>query len=223
MALQAKILAKVRGIMMDLLPAGREDEEAHLSGQAEQLIAQGAAPYQEIVRQGRAFYAVSGQVASIVALPTTAHTFALYNNENDGGRSLIIDQVGMLITASASIIGHAGIIACLGLVREGIPAATGAVPRQCNGMGNSDTKVKVVIPGDGALPAGTGIAANWFPIGDSINAAVTSLPGFQKVVYVDGRIIVPPGRYFGVHCLSAKTDIQATMFIFWHEKMLING
>ena len=223
MGLETKVLGKVRGIMMDLLPSGREDEQIQISGQAEQLVAFGSAPYQEIVRQGRAFYAVSGQVASVTAIPTTAHTFAIYNNESDGGRSLIIDQVGMLITASASIIGHAGMIGCLSLVREAIPTATGATPRQCNGMGNSDTKVKVMIPGDAALPAGTGIAANWFPIGDSINAAVTSLPGFQKTEKVDGRFIVPPGRFFGVHCLSAKTDIQATMFIWWHEKILVNG
>jgi len=223
MSLETKIYGKIRGIMMDLLPAGREDEQIHLSGQAEQLIAFGSAPYQEIVRQGRAFYANAAAVAAVTAIPTTAHSMAIHNNESDGGRSLIIDAVGMLFTASASIIPHNGIIGCLGLVREATITATGATPRQCNGMGNSDTKVRVSGGADAALPATTGIAANWFPLGDSINAAVTSLPGFQKFVPVDGRIIVPPGRFFAIHTLGAKTDVSGTPFIWWHEKLLING
>ena len=175
MALQTKILAKIRGIMMDLLPAGREDEQPQLSGKAEQLIAHGAAPYQEIVRQGRAFIAnTTTAVATVTAIPSTAYGFIIYNNESDGGRSYVIDQIGALYTVnSGAALVHVGIIGCLGLVRESIPsAATGATPKQLNGMGNSDTKVKVVLNADnawaggaGVMPSTTGIAGNWFPIG----------------------------------------------------------
>lgn len=232
MSLKAQILGKVRGIMMDLLPPGDDEIQPHLSGQAEQLIAFGAAPYQEIVRQGRAFIVnTTTAIAAVTAIPSTGYGFAIWNGESDGGRSYIIDQVGALYTANASIIPHNGIIGCLGFVREAIPTAqTAIVPKQLNGMGNSDTKAKVIVQADnpyaggaGTVLATTGIAGNWFPLGDSINAAVTSLPGFQKVFNVDGRIIVPPGRLFLLHILGAKTDVSAQLFISWHEKVIVNG
>ena len=232
MSLKAQILGKVRGIMMDLLPTGDDEIQPHLSGQGEQLIAFGAAPYQEIVRQGRSFIVnTTTAVASVTSIPTTAYAFAIYNAEADGGRSLIIDQVGALFVASPSIIPHIGIIGCLGLVREALPTCqTTIIPRQLNGMGNSDTKVRVIVAADnpyaggaGTVLSNTGIAGNWFPLGDSVIGAVTSLPGFQKVFNVDGRIIVPPGRLFLLHTLGAKVDVTAQLFVSWHEKVILNG
>ena len=233
MAIQTKILAKVRGIMLDLLPSGREEEQPHLSGQAEQLVAFGAAYYQEVVRQGRAFLAnTTTAVATLIAVPSTAYGFLLYNGESDGGRSYIIDQVGALYTVNGgAALVHTGIIGVLGLVREAIPtAATGATPKQMNGMGNSDTKAKIVLAADnawaggaGTMPATTGIAGNWFPIGNSVQSAVNALPGFQQVALVDGRIIVPPGRIFAIHTLGSVNTSSAQLYIMWHEKVLLNG
>jgi hypothetical protein len=233
MALQTKIMAKVRGIMMDLLPSGREDEQPHLTGQAEQLVAFGAAPYQEIVRQGRSFMAnTTTAVASVVAVPSTAYGFAIWNGESDGGRSYIIDMVGALYTVNggAALI-HNGVIGCLGLVREAAPTSpTGATPKQNNGMGNADTKVKVILAADNPYAGGagtvlvtTGIAGNWFPIGNSVGSAVNALPGFQSVVPMDGKLIVPPGRLFLLHTLGSVNTTSAQLYIWWHEKVIVNG
>jgi len=231
MAMQTKVLGKIRGVFLDLLPTGREDEQIQLSGQAEQLIAMGAAPYQEIVRQGRAFMAnTTTAVASVTSIPSTAYGFAIWNGESDGGRSYIIDQIGALYTVNSAALPHVGIIACLGMVREALPTATNPAIKQLNGLGNADSKVKVILAADnpyaggaGTVLATTGIAGNWFPVGDSINAAVTSLPGFQKTVNLDGRIIVPPGRLLLVHTLGSVTSSSAQLYIMWHEKILLNG
>ena len=233
MAQQTKIFGKIRGIMMDLLPAGREDEQPHLSGQAEQLIALGSAPYQEIVRQGRAFMANTGTaVATAIAIPATAvFGFIIYNNESDGGRSYMIDQIGALYTVnSGNALAHVGMIGCLGTVREAVPTAAAITPRQLNGMGNMDTKARFVLTGDNAWALGATLApptsvftANWFPIGNSVNTAVNALPGFQTVANLDGRIIIPPGRLFAVHTLGSVITSSAQIFISWHEKVIVNG
>jgi hypothetical protein len=233
MSLQAKVFGKIRGIFLDLLPSNREDEQLHLSGQAEQLIAFGAAPYQEIVRQGRAFMAnTTTAVATVTAVPSTAYGFAIWNGESDGGRSYIIDAVAALFTVNGgAALVHDGIIGCLGLVREAAPASpTGATPKQMNGMGNADTKVKVILAADnpygggaGTVLATTGIAGNWFPIGNSVNSAVNALPGYQIWQNVDGRIIVPPGRLFLLHTLGSVNTSSAQLYIWWHEKVILNG
>ena len=224
MAFDLKILGKVRGIFMDILPTNREDEQVQLTGQGDLLVARGAAPYQEIVRQGKAFW-VNTLVDNpgVTAIPTTAVLLALYNNENDGGRSLIIDQVWAMCTTDAqAALKHAGIICCLGTVRETVPADQALAIKQCNGMGNTDTRVRTIIAGT-ALPSGTGIAANWFPVGSSINSAVASLPGYQIMANVDGRYIVPPGRYFAINVLASLNNIEWQTGIVWHEKILLNG
>lgn len=225
MPIDSHVLGKVRGLIPDfLLPAGREDEQFHLSGQGDIQTSTPAAPYQEIVRNGRSFWANTGTaVASVTAIPTTAVAIALYNNEPDGGRSYVIDDVWALYTANTAVaLVHAGIIACLGQVREAIPTNSAATVKQYAGMGKNDTRARTIIGGT-ALPATTGIAANWFPLGAAVNGAVVTLPGFQQRVNVDGRIIVPPGRYFAVHTLSSVTTTSAQMGISWTEKQLVLG
>jgi hypothetical protein len=215
-----------------LFRSGREDEQVHLTGQAEQLIAFGAAPYQEIVRQGRAFMTnTTTAVATVTAVPSTAYGFAIWNGESDGGRSYIVDQIGALFTTnSGAALVHVGIIACLGMVREASPTHTQNTIKQMNGMGNNDSKVMTILAADNPYSGGagtvlgtTGIAGNWFPVGDSVNTAVNALPGFQKVVNIDGRIIIPPGRLLLLHTLGAVTSSSAQFYIWWHEKILLNG
>jgi hypothetical protein len=224
MANSFKFLGVVRGVMQDLLATGREDQQMHLSGQGEQLVAPAAAPYQEIVRQGRSFVVnTTSAIASVTALPSTAHGLALYNNESDGGRSYIIDRVWAMFTVnSGAALTHVGIIGCLGLVREAVPTDAALSIKQLNGMGNTDTRARTILAAT-ALPAGTGITANWVALGPSINSAVNALPGFQQAVEVNGRIIVPPGRYFALHTLGSVTTSSAILGIEWTEKVILNG
>ena len=108
--IERKILAKIRGLNTDVQYGyGDEETQFELSGQGEQEIALAATPFQEIYRQSRSYYINTiTQVASVIAMPTTAVAFAIYNNEPDGGRSYIIDQVWALFTANASILPQAG-------------------------------------------------------------------------------------------------------------------
>jgi hypothetical protein len=224
---ERKLLAKVRGLNTDVQYGyGDEDTQFELSGQGEQETALGAPIYSEISRQSRSFYINTiTQVASVIAMPTTAVAFAIYNNEPDGGRSYMIDQVWALFTANATILPQAGLVGVLGQVREAIPTnamSTTIILKNYNGVGKLDSRSRCILTAT-ALPATTGFAGNWFPITGTSNAAVTSLPGFQKVFNLDGRYIVAPGRYFGIHCVSAITNVQAQYGIAWTERFLNLG
>jgi hypothetical protein len=224
MANESIIFGKVRGVNTDYIaPALREDEQVQLTGQGEQLVAC-LSPYQEDVRNGRSFFTnTATNIASVIALPTTAVTLALYNNEPDGGRSYVITRVAAQWTANTAVAQvHVGIIGCLGLVREAAPTTSAATIKQLNGMGKNDTRARTIVGGT-TLPATTGIAANWFPLAPSISTAVVTLPGMSQIAEIDGRIIVPPGRYFAVHTLGSVVTTSAQVYIYWTEKQLLLG
>lgn len=222
---EIQMLGKVRGINTDQLEVQNDEEmQVALNGQGEELVVFGTQPSQENVRGGRAFWvanAIGTPVAAVTAIPTTAAILSIYNNEPDGGRSCVIDYVWAFNVAVTSVTQfHAGMIAVLGQVREAIPAAGAPVIKHNSGMGKIDTRVRPVVA---ALPAGTGLAAHWRPIGNMWRSSVVTLPGLAQFVPVDGRIIVPPGRYFGVHVLSSITTHTYICGIGWTEKQLVLG
>ena len=221
---ESKIYGRVRGIVQDILyPTNREEQQVELSGQGEELFAWSADGYQEDVRQGRAFWVNNTTaVALVTAIPTTAVNIAIYNNEPDGGRSYIIHWVYAQSLAGPAALAHAGMIGILGQVREAIVASSAMTIKCANGSGKLDTRARHIVAAS-TLPAGTGLAANWFPMGNSVNTAVVSLGGLGMSHYPRGRYIVPPGRYFGVHVLGSAVGATFMMGIGWIEKQLLMG
>ena len=229
-------IGKVRGLNTDLQEeVGSEKIQIALSGQGEQLVAFAAAQCQEPFRQSRSFWSnnlPAAPIAAVTSIPTTAYILAIWNCEDDSGRSYVIDYVWAHFVVIPAAQCHMGIIGCLGQVRDVVLGGASPVPtvaqnvgviRASDGTGGKDTKCRVTLSGAPNMPATSGIAANWFPIGDSINTAVVSLPGMAQFVPVNGRIIVPPGRVFAVHVLSSVTTTTSIMGIGWTEKQLILG
>lgn len=209
---------------IDAEPVGQEDSFS-MTQQFEQLIAQGAAPYREIVKMGRAFFTgTTTAVAAVVAIPTTAVALALYNNEPDGGRSYVVDWIAASGVAKTAAAGQCQMLANIGQIREAAPTNANLAIKKANGMGvGNDTRALTIIGGT-ALPAGTGIAANWFPIGPSFGApGAAATPGNGAWVPVDGRFIVPPGRYFAVTVLADVVGSTFQDYISWHEVQLTLG
>lgn len=224
--MEAKVIGRIRKLLegIDAASPG-DDEQLALTGQLEQLVAMGSAPYREVVRLGRAFYTgTTTAVASIVALPTTAVALALYNNDVDGGRSLVIDWVGAINIVAGAATGQSEIIANLGQTRATAPTDQGLAIKKANGLGSglADTKVRTIIGGT-ALDAVTGTAANWFPLGPAVGKPGAVAVGPSIWVPVDGRIIVPPGRYFALHTFSDITTDTFQVFVGWHEVQLLLG
>jgi hypothetical protein len=220
----AKVFGRIRQLLQGI-DAGSpgDDEQIALNDQFEQLIAQGAPPYSEIVRMGRSFVvSTTAAVAAAAAIPSTTAGFSLYNNEPDGGRTYVLDFISANGVATAAAAGHAQLLALIGQVREAAPTNSALVPKKLNGYGGGspDTKARTILTGS-ALPATTGIAADWFPVGQGIErAAATSVPGAGLSWEAQGRILVPPGRYFAMHVLADTTASTFQMAIAWHERQL---
>jgi hypothetical protein len=88
--------------------------------------------------------------------------------------------------------------------------------------GQNDTVVRTIIGGT-ALPAATGVAANWFPLGPAIGKPGAVAVGGAIWYAIDGRIIVPPGRYFALHTFSDIVTDTFQVFVGWHEVQLNLG
>lgn len=226
--MEVKVLGRIRKLLegIDAEPLGANDEQIALTPQLEQLVAMGAAPYREITRMGRAFYVHSTTaVAAVVAIPTTGCNMAIYNNDVDGGRSLVIDWVGATNVVSTAVASQAQLIGLVGQVRESAPADAAHIMMKANGFGSQglDTKARTIAGATG-LPANTGVAAGWVPIGPSVGKpGVAGTPGYGLWQAVDGRFIVPPGRYFALNVLANVVGETWLTSIGWHEALLALG
>lgn len=225
--MEAKVLGQIRtvGQAIDSDTIGEEDKQVALTAQREQLIAPGASPYGNIVSPGRAFQiGNAAAIAAVVAIPTTAVMLALYNNAPDGGRSLIIDWVAALNIVSTAVVAQAGFLFNIGQTRVTPPTNSALVPKKLNGSGTNNDSVAYSIIGGTALDAVTGAANNWFPFGpNTTKPSAAATPGYQLFVNVDGRIIVPPGRYFAMHVMANVVGETFQGYISWHEKVIALG
>jgi hypothetical protein len=226
--MDVKVIGRVRKLLegIDAASVG-DDEQIALTPQLEQLVAASAAPYREIVRMGRAFYVstTATAVAAVVAIPTTGHMLSLYNNAPDGGRSLVIDWVAASGVAKTAAAGQAQILVNVGQVREAIPTDAGLIIKKANGYagGSVDTVARTLLTGT-ALPATTGAAASWVPAGPSVGfPGAAATPGLGLWTAIDGRFIVPPGRYFAMHVLADVVGSTFQAAIGWHELQLNLG
>lgn len=222
--MESLIFGRVRKLLegLDVSAPGDDHQQIAMTQQLELVVAQSAAPYREMARAGRGFYTnTTTAVASVVALPTTAVTLAIYNNDVDGGRTAVIDWVGAINIVAGAATGQSQIIANLGQTRAAAPTDQALTIKKANGLGSgqNDTKMRTIIGGT-ALDAVTGVAANWFPLGSAVGKPGAVAVGPSIYIPVDGRFLVPPGRYFALHTFSDIVTDTFQVFVGWHELQL---
>lgn len=226
--MRIQLLARIRKVLegIDAEVPGGDPREVVLTQQLELLIAAGATNYQEIVKTGRAFWSgTTAAIAAVVAIPTTGHMYAIFNNEPDGGRSIIIDWVAAQNVVSTAVASQAQMLGLVGQVREATPTDAGTGVKKMNGLGGGavDLNARFILNAT-ALPAATGIAANWFPIGpNGVKVGVAATPGYGMYQQLDGRIIIAPGRYFAMHVLANVVGETFVSFMGFHTKQITLG
>lgn len=225
--MRVQIAARVRQLLQAIDQRSPGDEELlGLSEQGELLVALATSQYGETVRAGRSFKAgTTTAVAAVVAIPTTACAFAIYNNEPDDGRVYVIDRVWAQNVVSTAVASQAQLLALVGPVREAVP--TDAMPANAfialNGMGGKDTRVRAILTAT-ALPATTGLQGFWLPVGQNgVKTGAAATPGYGMSAEINGRMICPPGRYFAVHVLANVVGETFQVGIEWHEKNMKVG
>lgn len=223
------ILARVRKLLeaIDRVGPGQEDQVA-LNEQLALLFAQESAPYAEIVKVGQAFEVHTvAAAAAVVALPTTAALLSIWNGESpNDGLPYVIDRVWSLQIASAAAAGQASLIGCLGQTAVA-QLATAALPfNPLNGNGGGGAGKTKAVNSTAALDAVTGVTGNWRLLPGQkggVRVGVTSIPGMFNEAEVHGKIIVPPGRLFGVHLLADTVATTAIVGIEFHQRKLTLG
>lgn len=229
MAQEVKALARIRKILeaIDAESVGEKEAQLVLNQQLELLIAPGSAPYDEIVKPGRAFWTGnSAAQAGVVAIPTVGVLLALYNAASAGGKVICIDWIAALNIASTAVASQAVLLAMNGQLNETAQPTDAALTiKKANGLGVASLKVdSVAVTQTANLPATTGIAANWCPLGPSVGKpGVAATPGYGLWADVAGRFEVPPGRYFGINVLANVVGETFQGYIGWHEKQITQG
>lgn len=226
--MEVLIFGRIRKLLegLESNAPGDDHQQLAMTPTLEMLVAQGAAPYREMVRMGRAFATQNTTaVAAVVAVPTTAVHVALYNNAPDGGRSLVIDWVAAQNVVSTAVVCQAQLLVNIGQLREAAPTDAALAIKKMNGYGGGqvDTVARTIVGGT-ALPATTGIVANWFPFGQSATKpSAVATPGYGLYQAVDGRFIIPPGRYFALSVLANVVGETFISQIGWHEVQINLG
>lgn len=226
MSTEVSIYSRVRKMLEGWSFSGQDTEQQLVvNNQLELLIAQSAVPYQEIVRSGRVVkIGTTSPVPAIVAMPTTAVALGVYNGEPDNGKTFIVDWIGAVNAVSTAVVAQAQMLALVGQVREVAPADAALPIVKMNGMGSAvDANIRTILTAT-PLPANTGLAANWFPMGPSITKpSAVATPGYGLWSDVSGRFMIPPGRYGAIHVMANVVGETFNVFMVGHMKQIELG
>ncbi len=196
---------------------------AQATAAGEALVAAGMAPYEELTRSGYSFHCTTTTpTASVVALPTTTAGIGLFNSASDGGKSIIIDALYAVQDTGHGVLTQSNLICVTGQTRVAA-LATPLVIRRNNGNGATNDSIAIIKAGGAILDGVTGVVVGWMGIGQTSNKSVISLPGEVLWADIGGRLIVPPGRQFGLNVISSNVENTWNCGIMWHEKQLTLG
>jgi len=211
------ILAYIRGLTAPNWAEG-PDNPIVANNRGEICVVQALPPAAELVRLGNSYFSLGTAVAPVTALPTTAAHFSLWNGENPGGKSYIIDAVGTMLNASAGAAINLGLAAQLNTTNPiANPAGAIAIKSlsgKANYGGKGNTKASVTVTNDSA----------WHEIGTQLVCASTANLTLSVEFPVYGRYIVPPQGMFSLASLcNAAGTATAFPIIFWHEAQIALG
>lgn len=219
--MNAEVLMRVRGSSRQNMAEGL-DAQPHLNNRGEQIIAAGLPPLAQIVSQADSWWvrATSG-AAPVVAIPTTAALFGLWNGEADGGKSIIIDSVIVMQIVVTAAIQNVGVLANISTQKVTTPLANTLTPRGllANRAYGGKARVAVGI----TLDATIGVADAWMPLGQTGPGQNTLQVGTILDFDVKGGIILPPGGQLALTAIAgAATAASVLLGVRWHEAQLPN-
>jgi len=158
---------------------------------------------------------VANAQASIQQIPTTAATWALYNNSptGAGGYCVVPLKIGVWLASGTSGVGGT-LIGGLSTAAQAaaISNATGIVgPKSLSASAAQRTSLATI--GVSATLAG---APAWLPIGNFLNHAAAATPGTGGVFNLDGMFVIPPKFALGLDVFSGAgtTALYAVSVIY---------
>lgn len=220
--MQIKIAGRIRGLFAGNSSENREDEQFHMNSRGDQLVAQGLPERTEIVRLGNSWgcaIPTASAFTFVNAWPTTRAELVLYNGEDKGGPSYIIDKVWMSNITSMAAAQPMTLLAQIAAAALAIAAAAdNAAVLRYHLSGNLTN-----YGGRAALAlANTAFAlANKWSAVASVTPSPTTNLGAAVMADLYGRFIVPPGAAFCIAGLAGTAAGTAVAGIEWHEAQII--
>lgn len=159
----------------------------------------------ELARAGRRFMGgnqiIANGIAPVTAIPTTTATLALYNDEEAGGKSLVIDRLGYWLGSGTSTAGATLLATVSVSTVASAPTtnATGYGSASCSGSGQVTRALWTTAV---TLPATTTRANAWIQVTSTFQLAAANVGQGDGYAELGGALVVPPGYCLGVAILS---------------------
>lgn len=177
----------------------------------EQLVAQGMPAYSEMARLGAGWQAIdTNALAAVAAVPTTTAGLTLWNGEPAGGKSYVIDRVGLISVVTTAALSGFSIACCIHPVGMVKPTSD-ITPKSMSG--------KPSYGGAAVVDSGaTVVSDGWFPIDKSfVTSGVGTTPIGGVSWDTQGRFLIPPSAGFSIKAFGNITGLTFYHVIAWWE------
>lgn len=204
--------------------SGGGEQEVSLTTQGAQLIANAVPDYADLVSKGNSFVVIAGTaVAPVAAIPTTAAHFTWWNGEQPGGKSLVVDYVGTIITTSPAAVITLSLLCHQG-TNQTFTQPTISNPATAKGLNGSGYRGVGYGGGNGTIVQ----SSSWHPAPINTPALISSASTAQIGMVVGGdvrgRYVMPPGTAFSMASFcSAAGSATCQIFMIAHEVQIVNN
>lgn len=180
---------------------------------AEQIVAMGLPRGTEMVRKGRHWSTMNtSAIAGLVVRPSTVAALELWNGNNAGGPSMVIDRVFAFNLVSTNVIEGFSLWAAV-TASKASPSSASLVVRGSSGKPYSGSVVNAV--------GTTVVDSGWFPWTNAYQKGAGGVVPFGAVCAdVDGRLIVPPQCSLCLHVVSSLVGQTFTVGASWSEEQI---
>lgn len=154
---------------------------------------------------------IASGIAPVVAIPTTTATLALFNGEDDGGASLVIERVGFALGSGTPAAGATLLLCVTNIKLATVPTMESNYAVQSLSAGGRRSKA--------LWKAGATVATSaWFHAASSPQLAAANIGQGGDQYIGDGEIVIPPGFALGIAIWSgAGTTPLYTVSAVWSE------
>ena len=215
-----RVAARVRNLVADTFAPGDEDKQIQLSPSGELVVALGLPELAELTRLGDTYQVITSTAqAAATGVPTTDVGLAIWNGENDSGKSYIIHSIGCVeVVVDATQQNQIGLFAMNNVTPVTAITSAGLTIRSTVGK-VYDGKARTLLTGTAVTNDG------WFPCGEGTTPASAGAVagGAWRVTDIPlrGLYIVPPKGMFAIKAVkTVATASQIQYFIRWSERRL---
>tara|TARA_Y100000310_G_scaffold289932_1_gene316716 strand:- start:1341 stop:1985 length:645 start_codon:yes stop_codon:yes gene_type:complete len=172
----------------------------------------------ELVNQGLVWsVGEASATASVIAPPTTTAGVLLYNDNPDGGPSLIVLAAFALQTASAAAVGMYGLSQVVIMIKPATKPTADIAVASYKGL----KSLQGPYGGKAIFDLGPTVVDDlWKPVGNNEQVTLASAVGSQLYVPLVVPVVLPPGGSYGLECVSSNTSIQSRLGVVFAEVQL---